>query len=139
MGITLTPPFTGLAQVFGTSTSGFIMEAQDIDITPSGVRVRVNKGVDLFGEALGPYTATGDGIFATNDTKFFSQSALGSITKPGSYDFMVVNVTYGLTPGAGVGFSGRVDQVPVPEPSTYMLLAVGLVGVAFAARRRTKA
>ena len=139
MGITLTPPFSGLAQVYGTAASGFIMEAQDIDVTAGGPDVRVNKGVDLFGAALGPYTATGSGIFGANDTVFFTQSKTGLITTPGSYDFMVVKVAYGLTPGAAVGFSGRVDQIPVPEPSTYVLLAVGLVGVAFAARRRTKA
>lgn len=139
MGITLTPPFSGLAEVKGTAASGFIMEAQDIDVTAGGPDVHVNKGVDLFGAALGPYTATGSGIFGANDTVSFTQSKTGLITTPGSYDFMQVKVAYSLTPGAAVGFSGRVDQVPVPEPSTYMLLAVGLVGVAFAARRRTKA
>ena len=141
MGITLTPPSAagpaGLAQVYATSTSGHIMEAQDIG-TFGGFRVAVNKGVDLFPNTSF-YTAQGDLDPSTFDTKFFGQSANGMITTKGTYNLMVVNVAYGLTPGAGVGFSGKIEQMPVPEPSTYVLLAVGLVGVAFAARRRTKA
>ena len=128
MGITLTPPFAALATVFGTSSSGNIMEANDF----TAGFVRENKHVDLFG--AGPYTTP-----TLGETHFFFEKRTGLITTPGPYGLMVVNVTYGLSPGAGVGFSGRVDQIPVPEPSTYMLLAVGLVGVAFAARRRTKA
>lgn len=138
MGITLTPPSTGLAQIYATSTGGHIMEAQDIDITPGGPRIRINKGVDLFDESM-LLTATGDGVFATVDTEFYLDSATGMITTGGPYDLMVVSVAFGLTPGAGVGFSGKVEQIPVPEPSTYAMLGVGLAAVAFAAKRRRAA
>jgi hypothetical protein len=138
MAITLTPPSTGFAQVYATSTGGHIMEAQDIDITPAGPRIRVNKGVDLFDESM-LVTATGDGVFATVDTMVYVDSATGSILTGGPYDLMVVNVAFGLTPGAGMGFSGKVEQIPVPEPSTYAMLGIGLATLAFAAKRRQRA
>ncbi|MCU0869419.1 MAG: PEP-CTERM sorting domain-containing protein [Burkholderiales bacterium] len=137
MGITLTPPPNAFAQVYATSSGGHIMEAQDIDILPSGARVRVNKGVDLFDESM-LYTATGDGNPMTGDTQFFFQSASGSILSGGPYDIMVVTVQFGLTPGAGVGFSGKVEQIPVPEPSTYAMLGIGLATLAVVARRRRR-
>jgi hypothetical protein len=40
----------------------------------------------------------------------------------------------GLAARDGAGLSGRVEQVPIPEPGTVGLLGVALVGLALARR-----
>ncbi len=55
-----------------------------------------------------------------------------------SADFVVNDLTVdGSLAGGGV--LGAVDLRYVPEPSTFVLLALGLVGLVAAARRRRRA
>ncbi len=66
-------------------------------------------------------------MFGLNDhPDDFSGVLSISITTP----FLPATLT-GVTLGASVA-----SVTAVPEPSTYLLMAVGLLGLAFAARRR---
>lgn len=137
--LTVTPSPTGFAQVYGISSSGAILEAQDIDVLPSGARVRVNKGVDLFDDNL-LYTAQGDGNPGTIDGVVYQQQANGTILTGGPYDFMTLTVSFGLTANSSMGFSGRVEQEmddiqPVPEPSGLVLVLAGAGLITLVARR----
>ena len=127
LGTTLTSP-TGLsAFLFPTSGVGKIVDSQDIRLSPF---LSTDKGVDI------GLAKTG----AVGTTSLYFESASGSITTGGPYDLMSVIVSFGLTdPGgaaaAGVGMSGKVSQLPIPEPATLVMLSGGLVGLATFGRR----
>lgn len=74
---------------------------------------------------LDTFFTTGGGI------EFYPVAALTA----GSYGFTVT----GSTPLAGTGgiYTGTLNLAPVPEPTAYTMLAVGIGLLAFTARRKT--
>lgn len=109
-----------LAPLFGNT-----LIAQEVDSSIGGL-TPLNKGVD-----------TGSTFFfvggpATNPSPVYtaSNTFVGDL----QYDLMSVTVAFTLSPQTTAGLSGFVQQLPVPEPSTGVLLALGLVVLA---RRRS--
>jgi hypothetical protein len=125
LGTTLTAPSDADASVFPVLGVGKIVDSQDINLTTFA---NVDKGVDI-GD---PLTA------AAGTTEIRVENASGGINLGlGPYDLMTVTIAFGLTDNgtaaSGVGFSGRVTQVP--EPGTALLLGIGVLGLAWTRRR----
>jgi hypothetical protein len=126
LGTTLTA-FTGAGgSVFPTLGGGNIVDSQDIMINPF---VSVDKGVDI-GAGL---SVVGMGT-ATN-----IENAASSIVSGGPFDIMSVTVAFGLADQTGVGFSGFVQQTPVPIPPAVWLFGSGLLGLVGISRRKKSA
>jgi hypothetical protein len=128
LGTTLTAPSDANATVFPTLGVGKIVDSQDLRFDPF---VSVDKGVDIGDRLTDP---AGGVSTLRNELEF------GSINSGGPFDLMTVVVAFGLTDdsltaGSGVGFSGRVTQIP--EPGTIVLLGAGLFGLAWLRRQQT--
>lgn len=116
-----------------TPTGGKVVDSQDIRVVPFQ---SVDKGVDI-GD---PFDDPAGGLATiTNDL------VTGSILAGGPFDLMSVVITFvladdaqlaGLPGQVGVGMSGRVTQLPVPEPSFALLLGAGLLGLGLLRRHR---
>jgi len=105
-----------------------ILEAFDQDTTNGSPIQDIDKRVDAgddFGFATGP----------KQDTASFTGGPSLLNVSP-AFDNMTAAVTFTLSADSNVGMSGFVQQLPVPEPSTYVLLAAGLAFVGFVARRK---
>jgi hypothetical protein len=115
------------ATLFPTSGTQKVVDSQDIRLSPF---LSVDKQVDV-GD---PFTKVG---FGTGNSPVFSAGPVvwGVVGGP-TYDLMSVNVAFGLTGQSAAGVSGNVVQIPVPEPSTYGMLAAGLLVLGVIARRR---
>ena len=123
LGTTLTAFTAAGGSVFPTLGGGKIVDSQDIAFSPFA---SVDKGVDI-----------GNGLSVASQTTATNiENASGSIIAGGPYDLMSVVVAFGLTPNTGVGFSGFVEQTPVPVPAAVWLFGTGLIGLIAVARRK---
>jgi len=123
LGTTFTAFTSAGGSVFPTSGTGKIVDSQDIVISPFA---SVDKGVDI-----------GAGLSTTSmGTVLNHEMASGSISSGGPYDLMSVIVAFGLTDQTGVGFSGYVEQIAVPEPAAFWLVGPVLLGLVGIARRK---
>jgi hypothetical protein len=127
LGTTLTAPSDANAVVMPVLGFNKIVDSQDIRFNPFE---NVDKGVDV-GDAL---VDPAGGLSALrNEIEF------GAINAGGPFDLMTVTVAFELTDrgvaATGVGFSGRVTQIP--EPGTLVLLGAGLFGLAWLRRQQT--
>ena len=124
LGTTLTAFSSSGGSVFATLGGGKIVDSQDIAFSPTFVSV--DKGVDI-----------GNGLSVVGqNTAVNIENATGSILSGGPYDLMSVTVAFGLTANTGVGFSGFVEQTPVPVPAAVWLFGTGLIGLIGVARRK---
>ena len=123
LGTTLTAFTSAGGSVFPTLGGGKIVDSQDIAFSPFA---SVDKGVDI-GDALS---------VVGQNTAVRVENAAGSISGGGPFDLMAVTVAFGLTAQTGVGFSGFVEQTPVPVPAAVWLFGSGLLGLVGIARRK---
>jgi hypothetical protein len=133
LGTTLTASSQSDATLFPTLGVGKIVDSQDIQFNPF---LSVDKGVDIGDPLVDP---------AGGLSTLRNELENGFIAAGNSFDLMTVTIAFGLVSDdqalgiadqVGVGFSGRVTQVPVPEPTTGSLLVLGLGGLAWCGRRR---
>jgi len=132
LGTTLTASTSAGGSVFPTSGLGIIMDSQDIAFSPS--YASVDKGVDI---GTGLTIAPSPPFLPFTDVKV--ENATGSISSGGPFDLMSVIVAFGLTNNTGVGFSGAVSQIAVPEPAAFWLVGPVLLGLVGIARRKATA
>jgi hypothetical protein len=127
LGTTLTASSAGDGTVFPTLGVNKIMDSQDIGFFPS---VNVDKGVDI-GDAL---VDPAGGLPTTAAVEAFGLIEAGQ----GSFNLMSVVIAFGLVDTAqaagndgqvSVGFSGLVQQTPVPVPAAIWLLGTGLLAL----------
>ena len=106
---------------------GNVALAREVDTSIGGLSP-LDKGVDVgdtFFCTPGPCNSTSGTYSATNQF-------MGNL----AYDLMSVTVAFSLSASSNVGISGFVEQQPVPEPDTALLLGVGIVALTVVARRR---
>lgn len=83
----------------------------------------------------------GSSLLASGDVGSFSGLSLGGLSFAGSQSagLYSLKVDGKFTGTSGGSYSGNVNVSPVPEPESWSMLALGLAGVGFLARRRKSA
>jgi hypothetical protein len=108
---------------------GNVVLAREVDTSIGGLPP-LDKGVDVgntFFCAPGPCNQNSPIYTASN-------AFVGNL----AYDLMSVTVAFSLSPNSNVGVSGFVQQLPVPEPGTLVMLSSGLLGLVAYGRRYSR-
>ena len=87
-----------------------------------------------FGQLVGQTFVLYGGLYLSAGTQFFPSPDHGSVDASAIYTVRVLTAGAGYSSASGTRYVVAV----VPEPSTYALLAAGLMAVAGIARRRLK-
>lgn len=84
---------------------------------------------------------SGSTLLASGDVGSFGGLSLGGLTFAGvqSAGAYSLKIDGKFTGTSGGSYSGNVNISPVPEPESWSMLALGLAGVGFLARRRKSA
>ena len=86
-------------------------------------------GVEVFSDHEGGFSAFFRDSLPTQPGTFTPDGVLGAFTiDPNTAEFFQVPGTGSLGTGS---FNFKITEVPVPEPSTWLLIASGLIGIAF--------
>jgi hypothetical protein len=105
-----------------TNTNGLAISSNAYVFGTDGTTVNVIAGANF---SRGTYE-----LLAYTGTFTGSLSSFGIGSAPSAYQYQFVNL---LNPGGG---GGQIDLQVVPEPSTVVLMVLGLVGLGFGYRRR---
>lgn len=100
------------------------------DLTHTNLRSANLTGANLSGTNLTGIDLWGATVSYSNWTDFYTNSGAVGLD---SYAYNTNAINYN---GAAAPPSPPTPPSPVPEPSTYGLIGIGALGVAFAARRR---
>jgi hypothetical protein len=135
----LSSPFT---QLLGTTVGAHIHAATAEPLTGTA-DVAVHLDGFPMGVQAGDYSITFNLLDATTyDAAYLSanggtaQGARDSLLADINENRAYLNIHTNLYPAGEI--RGFIVANPIPEPSTYAMLAVGLAGVAFVARRKRK-
>lgn len=142
--------FTGMGFTLGiTFTAPVPLNPTQIGGGPVGISGnRLSFAALLRGTVTGSSTGGVNVNFANNDVNYFSvdtDGQLGSTVNDFVFSFQLadMNVNPDAQPASVTAniqaIGGVFPQATVPEPSTYLLMASGLAGVAAAARLRRRA
>ncbi|MEO8627090.1 MAG: PEP-CTERM sorting domain-containing protein [Betaproteobacteria bacterium] len=109
---------------------------QGYEVDTDGPLPPFSKGVDA-GDAFAITPEPGNTLPRTLQSPTYTRT--NSFITSSAYDNMTAVVAFSLSRNSTVGFSGSLTQIPVPEPSIYAVLAVGVGFLGFVARRRVGA
>jgi hypothetical protein len=153
----------GSGNVLSVTTSGGLYQQSTPNFTNTGGNITVTDlRVDFTSNTIFANVSGANGLASNPSLALFTFSSVTgdtALTGPGTYNTTISGLSMTAAGRAayatGLGLNaigqsvlgaisdyGRIESsitAPVPEPSTYALMGIGLAGVAFMARRRKNA
>ncbi len=109
---------------------------ESITLTFANVVTLVSASFNNTNEGNDPFDGTSEMLNISNGTTTINPVLMSSI----GVGLTGTSFTFSRRAGDGADFYlAGIDVAPVPEPSTWALLGLGLLGMGYMARRRTKA
>ncbi|GGY87880.1 FxDxF family PEP-CTERM protein [Pseudoduganella plicata] len=122
--------------LFSVDTASWLSGSAIVGYTAPGGQLKPNfdiTGVTFFSEVNGVRTDLAANVVGDDSLMF----GVPTLLQAGTYGFTVTgSLANGLAAGS---YAGNLAVAPVPEPSTYAMLGLGLGLLAFTARRKSGA